>query len=63
MSQAKQNFIMTMDKPTADKLITAGFTVLRNNGGTYVFLNALPNNFTFSSIDKTKFCFTNILSI
>lgn len=62
MSQ-KQNFIMTMDKTTADKLIAAGFTMLRNNGGTYVFLNTLPNNFTFSSIDKTKFCFTNILGM
>jgi hypothetical protein len=62
MSQ-KQNFIMTMDKQTADKLIAAGFTMLRNNGGTYVFLNTPSNNFTFSSIDKTKFCFTNILGM
>ena len=62
MSQ-NQKFIMTMDKPTADKLITAGFTMLRNNGGVYVFINATPRNFTFSSIDKTKFCFTNILSM
>ena len=62
MSQ-KQNFIMTMDKPTADKLIAAGFTMLCNNGGTYVFLNIIPTNFNFSSIDKTKFCFTNILSM
>lgn len=62
MSQ-KQNFIMTTDKYTADKFIAAGFTMLRNSGGIYVFLNTLPNNFTFSSIDKTKFCFTNILSM
>ena len=62
MSQ-KHKFIMTMDKPTADKLIKAGFTVLQNTGGTYVFLNTLSNNFTFSSIDKTKFCFTNILGM
>ena len=62
MSQ-KQNFIMTMDKQTADKLIAAGFTMLRSNGGTYVFLNTQINNFTFSSIDKTKFCFTNILGM
>ena len=62
MSQ-NQNFIMTNDKPTADKFITAGFTMLRNNCGTYVFLNNQPKNFKFSSIDKTKFCFTNILSM
>ena len=62
MSQ-KQNFIMTMDKSTADKLVTAGFTMLCSNGGYYVFLNQPPKNFTFGSIDKTKFCFTNILGM
>lgn len=61
MSQ-KQNFITTTDKETADKLISAGFQLVSQNGA-YIFLNQLPNNFTFDEVDKTKMAYTNILSM
>ena len=61
MSQ-KKNFITTSDKETANKLISAGFTLVSQNGA-YTFLNQLPKNFNFDEIDKTKMAYTNILSI
>ena len=62
MSQ-KQNFITTIDKETANKMIVAGFQLVSQNNGIYVFLNQLPKNFTFNEIDKKKMAYTNILSM
>ena len=56
-------FIITKDKPTADKLISAGFSIISKHGDVYTFLNQPPKNFIFSSIDSRQFCFTNILSM
>lgn len=61
MSQ-KQNFIKTTDKETADKLISAGFQLVSQNG-TYTFLNQLPKNFNFNEVDTTKVAYSNILSM
>ena len=62
MSQ-KQNFIMTTDKETADKLISAGFQLVSHSGNAYTFLNQLPKNFNFNEVDKNKMAYTNILSM
>ena len=62
MSQ-KQNFITTTDKETADKLISAGFQLVSQNGNVYTFLNQLPKNFSFDEVDKKKMAYTNILSM
>ena len=62
MSQ-KQNFITTTDKETADKLISAGFQLVSQNGNAYTFLNQLPKNFSFDEVDKKKMAYTNILSM
>lgn len=62
MSQ-KQNFIMTRDKETADKLISAGFQLVSQSGNVYTFLNQLPKNFSFDEVDKGKMAYTNILSM
>jgi hypothetical protein len=62
MSQ-KLNFIMTTDKETADKLISAGFQLVSQNSSNYTFLNQLPNNFNFQEVDKTKMAYTNMLSL
>ena len=62
MSQ-KQNFITTTDKETADKLISAGFKLVSQNGNAYTFLNQTPKNFSFEEVDKTKMAYTNILSM
>lgn len=61
MSQ-KQNFIMTTDKETADKLISAGFQLVSQNS-VYTFLNQPPKNFIFDEADKRKIVYTNILSM
>lgn len=61
MSQ-KQNFIMTTDKETADKLVSAGFQLVSQNNA-YTFLNQPPKNFSFDEVDKGKMVYTNILSI
>ena len=61
MSQ-KQKFITTTDKEIADKLISAGFQLVSQNG-IYTFLNQLPKNFSFEEIDKNKIAYTNILSM
>ena len=37
MSQSKQNFIITVDKSVAEKLISAGFQLVSENGGSYTF--------------------------
>ena len=62
MSQ-KQNFIMTTDKETADKLISAGFQLVSQNGNFYTFLNQLPKNFSFDEVDKKKMAYTNMLNV
>ena len=62
MSQ-KQNFIMTTDKETADKFISAGFQLVSQTGSAFTFLNQLPKNFSFEEVDNTKVAYTNILSM
>lgn len=62
MSQ-KQNFITTTDKGTADRLLSAGFQLVSQNGNVYTFLNQLPKNFSFDEVDKKKMVYTNILSM
>ena len=59
----KQNFIMTNDKETADKLVSAGFRLMSQNGNVYIFLNQPPNNFSFNEVDMKKMAYTNILSM
>lgn len=60
MSQ-KQNFIKTIDKDTADKLIAAGFQLISNESGTYTFLNQVVN-FNFENVDIKKMVYTNTLN-
>jgi hypothetical protein len=63
MPNSKQNFIMTFDESTAKKLIAVGFRIVSQKNGGYLFLNQPPTNFTFEQFDKTKFAYTNMLSI
>ena len=62
MSQ-KQNFIMTTDKETADKLISAGFQLVSQCGTSYTFLNQLSKNYNFDEVDKKNMVYTNMLSL
>lgn len=58
-----KQFIKTIDKPTADKLIAAGFNLVSQVGSTYTFLNQPSKNFNFDVIDKKKIVYDNILSL
>ena len=63
MPQSKQKFIITKDKLTADKFTAAGFKLISHQGGAYTFVNMPPKHFDFEQFDKTKFFYTNMLSI
>lgn len=62
MSQFKK-FIITKDKTVGDQLIAYGFKLISQIGDTYIFMNQPIKNFNFDGIDKSKYCFSNILSM
>jgi hypothetical protein len=59
----KKNFITTVDKEIADKLISVGFQLVSQSGTSYIFLNQFPKNFTFDEVDVKKICYTDIINI
>ena len=61
MSMNKK-FIIVNDKPTADKLSAAGFVLLSHMGNTFTFMNE-QKKMNFNDIDKSKICYSNILSL
>ena len=58
-----KQFIVTQDKPTANKFKAAGFQLVSDANGVYTFINSTPKNFSFDEVDVTKIAYTNILSI
>lgn len=63
MSENSKKFIMTKDETTAKSFITSGFKLISQIGDTYTFLNQPPKHFSFGALDKSKYCFSNILSM
>ena len=59
----KKTFIKTTDVETANKLIVFGFTLVSQIGNVYTFLNEMPQNMTFESVDTTKIVYDNKLSL
>ena len=59
----EKNFIKTTDAETANKLIALGFNLISHIGNVYTFLNEVPQNLTFESVDKTKIVYDNKLSL
>lgn len=59
----QKKFIITQDKSVSNVLIAHGFHLLSNVGGTYTFINSVPDKFNFSGIDLAKIHFTNKLNI
>ena len=63
----KQQFIYTMDKSIADRLVKQNFTLLLDNNGNYIFMN--NGVLTFDSDEDeekqkeilTKIAYTNVL--
>jgi hypothetical protein len=58
-----KNFIKTTDVETANKLIALNFKLISHIGSVYTFLNEVPQNLTFDSIDRNKIVYDNKLSI
>lgn len=58
-----KKFIIVQDEATANKLLASGFQIVSHLNNTYTFMNQVPQNFSFSEIDKSKLAYTNILSI
>ena len=59
----QKKFIITQDESVSNVLLAHGFRLLSNVGGTYTFINSVPDKFNFSSIDSAKLYFTNKLNI
>ena len=59
----QKKFIITQDESVSNALIAHGFHLLSNICGTYTFINAAPNKFSFDGVDTTKLYFTNKLNI
>ena len=59
----KNKFIKTTDAETANKLIAFGFTLVSQIGSVYTFLNEMPRNITFESVDQSKIVYDNKLSL
>lgn len=58
-----KKFIKTTDSETANKLIACGFQLLSHIGSVYTFLNDVPKELNFESLDKTKVVYDNKLSL
>ena len=58
-----KKFIKTNDTETANKLTAFGFKLVSNIGNIYTFLNELPQNMSFESVDQTKIVYDNKLSL
>lgn len=63
----KQQFIYTMDKSIADRLVKQGFTLLLDNNESYIFMNNGVLTFTSDEDEEkqkeilTKIAYTNVL--
>ena len=58
-----KKFIKTTDAETANKLIALNFQLISHIGSVYTFLNELPQNMNFESVDQTKIAYDNKLSL
>ena len=58
-----KKFIIVQDEATANKLIASGFQLVSKVNNTYPFMNQVPQHFSFDEVDKSKFAYTNILSL
>lgn len=56
----KKKFILTQEKMTADILKANGFTLVKQEGKTYAFMNDGKLNF---STEGHKMVYTNLLSV
>lgn len=56
----REKFLKTTDTATSENLKKLGFQVVSESNGMYIFLNT--DKLRFSSIDKSKIQYSNILT-
>ncbi len=56
----KKKFVLTQEKTTADLLKASGFTLIKQEGKTYAFVN--DGKLAFST-EGHKMVYTNLLSV
>ena len=59
----EKKFIKTTDVQTAEKLMACGLQLVSHVGNLYTFINDVPKNFKFESVDTKKIVYDNILSL
>ena len=58
-----KKFIKTTDAKTASQLLAEGFKLIFQIGNVYTFLNDVPENFNFNTVDEKKIVYDNKLSL
>lgn len=58
----KENFIVTKDKETSDRLIAEGFRLIAEENGKFTFENKSSSHFFAKEEDLKKVVYTNILT-
>ena len=51
MQNPNDKFVITTDELTAKSFIAAGFKLLSQSGGGYIFINQPPKTFNFEQLD------------
>lgn len=62
MPAQNDKFILTTDELTAKTFMAAGFKLLSQSGGGYIFINQSPKTFNFEQLDRKKFVYTSRLT-
>lgn len=58
-----KKFILTKDENTANQFLASGFQLVSKTSDLWIFMNSMPQHFNFEEIDKSKFCYSNILCL
>lgn len=58
-----KKFIITKDENTANQFIAFGLQLVSKTSDLWIFMNSTPQHFNFEEIDKSKFCYSNILCL
>ena len=58
-----KKFILTKDENTANQFLASGFQLVNKTSDLWIFMNSAPQHFNFDEIDKSKFCYSNILCL
>lgn len=58
-----KKFIVTKDELIANRMISNQFKLISATSGVYIFINKMPEKFSFNEFDVKKLHFTNNLHL